>query len=288
VGIITKAYTFLANTLAESAKVNTNFDQLFTEVNGGLNNENVSASANIAQSKIANLVSDMAARLLKAGDTMTGGLTIKMSGPTLRLIGTETSARDWFIGETAGIIVIYRNDGTEAVPVLTPVFTFPIDGNPVVNTDVATKLFVDGLVDQYSRSLNFARAVVVSGDATTNFTGFAGIAGLTTNITTRARRLRITLTATGEVAATTPATQGWVDFDIDGTRVGGGTQGLMTIGGQDGIGYIGPINASFITDVVTAATHAVSMQFRTNGNGLMTVRANTDQPAWLTVEELPF
>lgn len=50
--IITKPYTFTASTTIVSAQVNSNFDTLYTEVNGNLDNTNIKASAGIVFSKL--------------------------------------------------------------------------------------------------------------------------------------------------------------------------------------------------------------------------------------------
>ena len=52
-GTVTKDFTFSASTLIQSAQVNTNFDTLYTLVNGALDNANIAASAGIVTSKLA-------------------------------------------------------------------------------------------------------------------------------------------------------------------------------------------------------------------------------------------
>lgn len=63
---ITKPHgDFAALTTAESAKVNAQINTIYTLVNGGLDDANITALANINQQKILNLVSDLAA--IRAG-----------------------------------------------------------------------------------------------------------------------------------------------------------------------------------------------------------------------------
>jgi hypothetical protein len=52
---------FSPNTTAESAKVNDQINALYTDHNGGLLDANIAAAANIQQSKVHNLQSDLAA-----------------------------------------------------------------------------------------------------------------------------------------------------------------------------------------------------------------------------------
>jgi hypothetical protein len=52
-GVISKPYTFSTNTLIQSAQANSDFDTLYTEFNGNIENANVSASAAITESKLA-------------------------------------------------------------------------------------------------------------------------------------------------------------------------------------------------------------------------------------------
>ena len=60
-GIVSKLYTFVAGTTktGEAAQVNADFDTLYNLVNGGLDDANITALANIQQSKILNLPADL-------------------------------------------------------------------------------------------------------------------------------------------------------------------------------------------------------------------------------------
>ena len=50
---ITKTYTFANNTVIDPAQVNSNYDTIYSDYNGGITNANISASAAIATTKIA-------------------------------------------------------------------------------------------------------------------------------------------------------------------------------------------------------------------------------------------
>jgi hypothetical protein len=60
-GIINKSFTFVGGTTKanEASQVNADFDALYTLVNGNVDDANVAANANIQQSKILNLVTDL-------------------------------------------------------------------------------------------------------------------------------------------------------------------------------------------------------------------------------------
>jgi len=77
-GTVSKTYTFVDGTTASAAEVNTDFDTLYTLVNGNLDNDNVKASAGIVASKIA------------AGTFAAG--TYSFLGSTLSSLGTVSAA----------------------------------------------------------------------------------------------------------------------------------------------------------------------------------------------------
>src|SRR5690349_25123816 len=60
-GIVSKLYTFVAGTskTGEAAQVNADFDTLYNVVNGNIDDANINALANIQQSKILSLVTDL-------------------------------------------------------------------------------------------------------------------------------------------------------------------------------------------------------------------------------------
>jgi hypothetical protein len=53
--IISKPYTFVAGTTAKAAEVNSDFDTVYNEFNGNISNTNISGTAAIADSKLAQI-----------------------------------------------------------------------------------------------------------------------------------------------------------------------------------------------------------------------------------------
>lgn len=81
-GTITKTYTFVDNTTIEPTQVNTNFDTLYTEFNGNIENANIDASAAIAATKISGTAAVL------SGNTFTGTNTF------VKTVQTITNATD--------------------------------------------------------------------------------------------------------------------------------------------------------------------------------------------------
>lgn len=144
-GIINKAFNFLAGTpkTGEAAQVNADFDALYALVNGSLDDANISAIANIQQAKINNLQTDLGARLLKAGDTMSGNLVIYLASPTFYL-EDATSGQEWAIQVGNGQLLFYVNTGSHVAPVWVVRYTINSSGSPVNSADLTTKVYVDG------------------------------------------------------------------------------------------------------------------------------------------------
>jgi len=115
-GLVTKPNTFVGTTSPQLPWLDSNFDTLYSEFNGNIDDANLKSNAAISQAKILNLVGDLAARLNLAGGQMTGRIDVKMAMPYVRLIGTEASAKDWRMVESAGSLLMQENTGTEATP----------------------------------------------------------------------------------------------------------------------------------------------------------------------------
>lgn len=75
---VTKPYTFTPATSAQSAQVNSDFDTIYTEFNGNIDNANIKSAAAIDASKIANT-----AATLSANETFTGQKTFTQTKQTL-------------------------------------------------------------------------------------------------------------------------------------------------------------------------------------------------------------
>jgi len=152
-GIINKIFTFVGGTTktGEASQVNADFDALYALVNGNIDDANVSATANIQQSKILNLVSDLqakgaatdvTARVLKTGDTMTGDLIILKDTPTL-FLENSIAGKEWAIQASATSLTVYRNVGSHNAPSFQALYTFNESGLAVDALDLVTKTYSD-------------------------------------------------------------------------------------------------------------------------------------------------
>lgn len=130
-----------------------------------------------------------------------------------------------------------------------------------------------------------SRVSVTGGNLTTTNTTFEDATGLTTTITTGARRCQVTLTGVGHCSVTS---QNYcVDLAIDGARVGQAF-GLAFIESIDtGDHPNGSLAFTFLTNVLTAASHTFKIQHRVDGGGATgTLFASTSvSPAIITVIE---
>ena len=73
--LITKTYTFSSGTTIVASEHNTNFDTLYSEINGGLDNSNIKSAAAIAGSKIT--------PTFTASTNISGNLTLAVAGNKL-------------------------------------------------------------------------------------------------------------------------------------------------------------------------------------------------------------
>lgn len=65
---------------------------------------------------------------------LVASIKIKASTPGIRFKGTENSAQDWQIVESAGLLLVQYNTGTEAVPVWVTYLSIGTGGDVKVNT----------------------------------------------------------------------------------------------------------------------------------------------------------
>lgn len=125
---------------------------------------------------------------------------------------------------------------------------------------------------------------LTSGDLTTVSTTFVDATGLTVTLTTGAHRCLVIFA--GTVFLNTNAQNIAVDLNIDGSRVGG-TYGLVH-NYQNGAGALN-VNAgfSFLTDVLSAASHTIKLQFRVDSGtgGTGKIYASSVDPAIFQVIE---
>jgi len=118
-GLVTKPYTFSPNTVIRSSDVNSNFDTLYTLVNGNITNANVNASAAIGASKISGtaIVSSPSASQTITGTTtiiglttVQGGFIVSTTAGTIRVPSMTNTQRD-ALTAVAGDIIYSTTDG---------------------------------------------------------------------------------------------------------------------------------------------------------------------------------
>lgn len=124
-----------------------------------------------------------------------------------------------------------------------------------------------------------------SGDVSFSGTSFAVIdTGLNITLTTGARRCLVSWTVVAKNSGTAPAPQQQVDVEIDGSRVGQ-TFGLTFQGGSTQ-NENANLSGTFVTDVLSAASHTFKLFFRVDG-GTSTIYASTSvSPIVFSVVEL--
>lgn len=119
-----------------------------------------------------------------------------------------------------------------------------------------------------------------STNLTTTSTSFTNC-GLSVSLTTGARRCLITFAA---MANNSNASQSvFFDAAVDGTRIGNDTNGITSSTNTS------PVDVSFscLTDVLSAASHTFTIQFRVTANTGAIQAGDSDRTAILSVVELP-
>lgn len=124
---------------------------------------------------------------------------------------------------------------------------------------------------------------LTSGAITTTSSTFVDATGLTVTLTTGAHRCFVTFSGTVTSSASGGVTS--LDVAVDGTRQGG-TLGLLDINPSTG-GYDLNGSFSFLTDVLSAGSHTIKLQFRSSGGATVTIFAGSTSPAVFSVIELP-
>jgi hypothetical protein len=129
---------------------------------------------------------------------------------------------------------------------------------------------------------SFTQIVAVkrtAGDLTTTSTSFVDATGLTATLTTAAVRCLVTFFATlgaGNASATCAVT-----LLVDGVNQGG-TYGLVAVGNTT-VDFMGSF--TFWTDVLSAGSHTIKIQFRNDSGNTATIRAASNKPAVFQVVE---
>jgi hypothetical protein len=122
---------------------------------------------------------------------------------------------------------------------------------------------------------------LTTGDVTTTSTTYVDT-GVTVTITTGAVRCLVAFIAQAKNSGGTD--NGMFDLAIDGTRVGSAAFGTSFRSGTAN----GPVSFTYVTDVLTAASHTFKIQYRSSaGSNTVTLYASTGvSPAVLSVVEL--
>lgn len=102
-GTITKPNTFSPGTVIRSSDINSNFDTLYNEINGNLDNANIDASANIAATKIA------------------GTAIVSSPDSPQSITGTTTHYGSLFVSTTAGQFVVPRMTTAQRTALVSPI-----------------------------------------------------------------------------------------------------------------------------------------------------------------------
>ena len=163
--LIVKPHTFTAGTskTGEAAQVNANYDAIYGEFNGNIEDANVKAGAAIAQSKINNLVTDLAAL-----------------GIGWKLIQTQTASNSAAISFTSGLTSTYRH----YMVALTSVYPATDDVSLVMRFSQSAS-FLSGAGNYgWAYILNKDDASTPSGQASASAT-FMQLANNVSNIATR-------------------------------------------------------------------------------------------------------
>lgn len=129
-------------------------------------------------------------------------------------------------------------------------------------------------------SLAFGQAHLTSGDLTgLGSTSFADLTGATVTISTGAHRVRVYCIAVCE--GQNLGQNFHLDLNIDGTRVGG-TNGLNWFNTYSSSRI--DMGFTYVTDVLTAASHTFKLQYRVQ-SGTLKVYASSTNPLIIQAEE---
>lgn len=273
-GIITKPNTFTGQSAPQLPWLDADIDTIYSEFNGNIDNANIKSDANISQSKILNLVADLAAKLALAGGTMTGDLVISKVLPR------------WYLQYPGVVTWSMRSNASADMDIIqdaTILYTLRNGGTPANATDLTPKSYVDALVATIG-PLAFGTTTKTDGDFTTSSTAFEDVAGLSVSINSGAHRHRISFV--GKCNAGTAAQRvATINCQVGGVDVLG-AGGIVAVTSEGTSRYQ---NASFsivTPSALAAGAKTFQIQIKTD-TGSSILRANTTDHAVLQVEELP-
>ena len=280
--IINKPFTFEGGTpkTGEASQINANYDAVFAEFNGNISDANISATANIQQSKILSLVTDLLARVKKTGDTMSGNLHLFVAQPTVFFEDQSGGGTEFAIQSAANQLIVYVNTGSHAAPVYTRRYALRFDGLVNETDDLTTKLYVDALSQNLATILtpSIGRVYKTDGAFSTLVDSvFTSVTGLNLTMATRARW--VTISVIGVMQADAQA--GFINLAIDGAEVSG-SFGLSVCPADNQ-----KHNVSFTYMAqMTAGNHNFDVKIRTlAAGGTALLAADANQPAILSVIE---
>lgn len=158
------------------------------------------------------LVAAVAAKLAKAGDTMTGPLHIYFDSPTIYL--EDSAGTEFAVAASGGDIIVSKNIGSHAVPNYTIIYVLNADGTPSNNNELTNKGYVDSIV-------NLTHSVFSggSGDITITAPGPEDLASQGMTLTATIRNRPVILTFTGSVLVSNSGADLAFVFCVDGTEV---------------------------------------------------------------------
>ena len=131
--LITKSFTYSTGATIVASEHNTNADTVYNEINGNINNANISGSAAIANTKLANPNSFFTICITKTGQyssTLDPVATFQMPFAAT-LVEVSASARDLDVAGTNAYTVDLEEAGTT---VLSSAIALTADNTPVVGT----------------------------------------------------------------------------------------------------------------------------------------------------------
>lgn len=156
-----------------------------------------------------------------------------------------------------------------------------VDGNICLFDTTSGKLIKDGGAPPSSGLLQSSTINLTGGNITTASNAMVDLTGATITITTGAHRCLVFF----NLVCSNSLVTGNLQFDllIDGVSQGG-TSGIALVGGNAGGGDNWSVTPTFLTSVLTAASHEFKLQWRVD-SGTGTVRASAVAPLRMSVIE---
>ena len=135
-GTIVKPFTFAPGGTVTASELNSDFDTLYTEFNGNIDNANIKAAANINGAKLAAATiaaGKLASSCIQDGHLDYSSVEVLRSGPNLGGTNGVRMARGGkaftFVAGTVSVIVTFSTDSDDGNPAFsaTPRVTFGIE-----------------------------------------------------------------------------------------------------------------------------------------------------------------